>query len=78
MMEHPIHLHGMWMVLENGAGTHLPRKHTLNVKPGERLSCLVSVDAPGRWAFHCHLLFHMDTGMFRVVSVTEAGAGATS
>jgi CopA family copper-resistance protein len=70
MMEHPIHLHGMWMVLENGAGDYLPRKHTLNVKPAERLTCLVSVDAPGRWAFHCHLLFHMDMGMFRVVSVT--------
>ena len=78
MMEHPIHLHGMWMVLENGAGEYLPRKHTLNVKPGERLSCLVSVDAPGRWAFHCHLLFHMDMGMFRVVSVTDGGIGATS
>lgn len=74
MMEHPIHLHGMWMVLENGAGKHLPRKHTLNVKPGERLSCLVAVDAPGKWAFHCHLLFHMDMGMFRVVSVTDGGA----
>ena len=70
MMEPPIHLHGMWMVLENGAGDYLPRKHTLNVKPAERLTCLVSVDAPGRWAFHCHLLFHMDMGMFRVVSVT--------
>ncbi len=70
MMEHPIHLHGMWMVLENGAGEYLPRKHTLNIKPAERLSCLVAVDAPGKWAFHCHLLLHMDMGMFRVVSVT--------
>jgi len=78
MMEHPIHLHGMWMMLENGAGEHLPRKHTVNVKPAERLTCLVSVDAPGRWAFHCHLLFHMDLGMFRVVSVSESGEGATS
>ncbi len=78
MMEHPIHLHGMWMVLENGAGAYLPRKHTLNVKPAERLSCLVSVDAPGNWAFHCHLLFHMDMGMFRVVSVTGSSAGETS
>ncbi len=78
MMEHPIHLHGMWMVLENGAEEYLPRKHTLNVKPAERLSCLVSVDAPGNWAFHCHLLFHMDMGMFRVVSVTGSSAGETS
>ncbi|SHF40333.1 copper-resistance protein, CopA family [Modicisalibacter ilicicola DSM 19980] len=69
MMEHPIHLHGMWMELENGAGELIPRKHTLNVKPGERVSALVSADAPGSWAFHCHLLYHMDAGMFRVVRV---------
>ena len=71
MMEHPIHLHGMWMELENGAGEFKPRKHTLNVKPGERLSALISADARGNWAFHCHLLFHMDMGMFRVVSVVD-------
>ncbi|GHB13629.1 copper resistance system multicopper oxidase [Modicisalibacter luteus] len=69
MMEHPIHLHGMWMELENGAGELIPRKHTLNAKPGERVSALVSADAPGSWAFHCHLLYHMDAGMFRVVKV---------
>lgn len=71
MMEHPIHLHGMWMELENGAGNYRPRKHTLNVKPGERLTALVNADAKGDWAFHCHLLYHMDMGMFRVVSVTD-------
>ena len=71
MMEHPIHLHGMWMELENGADDYRPRKHTLNVKPGERLTALISADAPGNWAFHCHLLYHMDMGMFRVVSVTN-------
>lgn len=71
MMEHPIHLHGMWMELENGAGEFKPRKHTLNVKPGERLSALISADARGDWAFHCHLLLHMDMGMFRVVSVVD-------
>lgn len=70
MMEHPIHLHGMWMELENGHGAHIPRKHTISVKPGERLSALVTADAVGRWAFHCHLLYHMDAGMFRVVEVT--------
>jgi CopA family copper-resistance protein len=70
MMEHPIHLHGMWMELENGHGERIPRKHTVSVKPGERLSVLVDADAPGRWAFHCHLLFHMDMGMFRVVEVS--------
>lgn len=69
MMEHPIHLHGMWMRLENGSGDYLPRKHTVNIKPAERLSVLIEVDAPGLWAFHCHLLYHMHVGMFRVVSV---------
>jgi FtsP/CotA-like multicopper oxidase with cupredoxin domain len=71
MMEHPIHLHGMWMQLENGAGIYLPRKHTVIVKPAERLSVAVTADAPGPWAFHCHLLLHMEAGMFRVVEVSE-------
>ncbi|NIC07492.1 copper resistance system multicopper oxidase [Billgrantia bachuensis] len=70
MMEHPIHLHGMWMELENGAGELIPRKHTINVKPGERVSALITADAEGSWAFHCHLLYHMDAGMFRVVKVS--------
>jgi CopA family copper-resistance protein len=70
MMEHPIHLHGMWMQLENGAGSLTPRKHTVSVKPAERLSVLITADAPGRWAFHCHLLYHMEMGMFRVVEVS--------
>jgi CopA family copper-resistance protein len=70
MMEHPLHLHGMWMHLENGAGAFLPRKHTVIVKPAERISVAVTADAPGRWAFHCHLLFHMEAGMFRVIEVT--------
>ena len=71
MMEHPLHLHGMWMHLENGAGAYLPRKHTVIVKPAERVSVAISADAPGRWAFHCHLLFHMEAGMFRVVEVSN-------
>jgi CopA family copper-resistance protein len=70
MMEHPLHLHGMWMHLENGAGQYLPRKHTVIVKPAERLSVAISADAPGRWAFHCHLQLHMEAGMFRVVEVS--------
>lgn len=69
MMEHPLHLHGMWMYLENGSGAYLPRKHTVVVKPAERLSVVVSADAPGPWAFHCHLLLHMESGMFRIVQV---------
>jgi CopA family copper-resistance protein len=70
MMDHPIHLHGMWMELETGAGRHRPRKHTISLKPGEMVSALITVDAPGDWAFHCHLMYHMKAGMFRVVSVT--------
>jgi len=71
MMEHPIHLHGMWQSLENGHGAHIPRKHTILVKPAERVSSLVTADAPGHWAFHCHLLYHMLMGMMRVVDVTD-------
>lgn len=70
MMEHPLHLHGMWMYLENGAGAYLPRKHTVVVKPAERLSVAVTAEAQGRWAFHCHLLLHMEAGMFRVIEVS--------
>ena len=73
MMNHPMHLHGMWMELENGHGEFIPRLHTVNVKPAERLSMLIEVDAPGRWAFHCHILYHMEVGMFRVVEVSEPG-----
>jgi FtsP/CotA-like multicopper oxidase with cupredoxin domain len=69
MMEHPIHLHGLWSELENGHGEYRPYKHTINVKPGEKLSYLVSADTPGRWAYHCHLLYHMEMGMFREVHV---------
>ena len=70
MMEHPIHLHGLWSELENGNGELRPYKHTINVKPGERLSYLVSADTPGRWAYHCHLAYHMEAGMFREVMVS--------
>lgn len=69
MMEHPIHLHGMWSELENGHGRFNPYKHTISVKPAERVSYLVSADTPGQWAFHCHLLYHMEAGMFRTVVV---------
>ena len=70
MMEHPIHLHGMWMVLENGQGANQPMLHTVTVKPAERLSVAITADAPGQWAMHCHLLLHMEMGMFRVVEVS--------
>jgi CopA family copper-resistance protein len=70
MMEHPIHLHGLWSELENGNGPFNPYKDTIVVKPSERVSYLVSADTPGRWAYHCHLLYHMEAGMFRTVMVT--------
>lgn len=69
MMDHPIHLHGMWMELENGQYPR-PRKHTISIKPSEVVSLQISADAPGSWAFHCHLLYHMKAGMFRVVRVS--------
>jgi len=70
MMAHPIHLHGLWSELENGQGEFRPYKHTISVMPGERLSYLISADTPGRWAYHCHLLYHMEAGMFRTVIVS--------
>ena len=70
MMEHPIHLHGVWSELENGHGEFNPYKHTITVKPAERVSYLVSADTPGRWAYHCHLLYHMEAGMFRTVVIS--------
>ena len=69
MMNHPMHLHGMWQDLDVGRGPLNPRKHTINVKPGETTSVDVTVDASGEWAFHCHLVYHMATGMFRKVIV---------
>jgi CopA family copper-resistance protein len=71
MMDHPLHLHGMWMELDNGHGEHNPRKFTINVKPGERLSFLMSADALGAWPFHCHLGYHMAAGMMAHVVVAE-------
>ena len=72
MMTHPIHLHGMWSELEAPDGTFQLRKHTVMVQPAQRLSYRVSADALGRWAFHCHLTYHMAAGMFREVRVERA------
>ena len=69
MMSHPIHLHGMWSDLEDEAGAYLVRKHTISMPPGTQRSYRVTADALGRWAYHCHLLFHMEAGMFREVRV---------
>ncbi len=70
MMTHPVHLHGMWSELETGDPDYIPRKHTIIVQPASKVSFLVTADAIGRWAFHCHLLYHMP-GMFREVRVVK-------
>jgi CopA family copper-resistance protein len=71
MMTHPIHLHGMWSDLEDENGNFMVRKHTIDMPPGSRRSYRVTADALGRWAYHCHLLYHMEMGMFREVRVEE-------
>jgi CopA family copper-resistance protein len=73
MMTHPIHLHGMWSELLTPAGEFQVRKHTVVVQPAQRIRLAVTAGAPGSWAFHCHLMFHMEAGMFRIVRV-EPGA----
>jgi len=70
MMNHPIHLHGMWSELENPHGQFQVRKHTINVQPAQRITYAVSADNPGQWAYHCHMLYHMEAGMFREVVVS--------
>jgi CopA family copper-resistance protein len=71
MMTHPIHLHGMWSDIEDDHGNFHVRKHTVDMPPGTKRSYRVTADALGRWAYHCHLLFHMEAGMFREVRVEE-------
>ncbi|MBD3611704.1 MAG: copper resistance system multicopper oxidase [Hydrogenovibrio crunogenus] len=68
MMNHPMHLHGVWSDLETGDENHIPRKHTVIVQPGSKISYRVTMDAKGDWAYHCHLLYHM-MGMFRKVQI---------
>ena len=68
MMTHPMHLHGLWSELETGDPHFIPRKHTVIVQPGSKISYLVTADAKGQWAYHCHLLYHM-LGMFITVIV---------
>ncbi len=76
MMSHPIHLHGHFFELVTGHGDHAPRKHTVIVQPGGKVSFDVTADAVGDWAFHCHLLYHMAAGMMRIVSVRPRGEAA--
>ena len=67
MMNHPIHLHGIFGDLENPHEKVIARKHTINVQPAQRVTYALTADNPGRWAYHCHLLYHMEAGMFREV-----------
>ncbi len=69
MMTHPMHMHGMWSEQEDPDGNFIARRHTISVQPAQRVSFLVSADALGSWAWHCHLLYHMDAGMFRQIVV---------
>jgi len=69
MMTHPMHLHGMWSDVETADGDFQVRRHTVPIQPAQRVSFRVTADAPGRWAWHCHLMLHMDAGMFREVVV---------
>jgi FtsP/CotA-like multicopper oxidase with cupredoxin domain len=72
MMNHPIHLHGHFFELVTGHGDHAPRKHTVNVAPGGKVTFDLTADAEGDWAFHCHMLYHMHAGMFEIVTVRAA------
>lgn len=74
MMNHPLHVHGLWMDLDNGAGADRPRKHTVIVPPGRTVSVDITMSEVGRWPFHCHLLYHMMAGMFREFTVHPRGA----
>jgi len=76
MMGHPIHIHGHFFELVTGHGDHAPRKHTVIVQPGGKVTWDFTADAVGDWAFHCHLLYHMEAGMMRVVSVRPKGEAA--
>ncbi len=69
MMPHPIHIHGHFFELVNGQDGHQPRKHTVNVLPGGQITIDMTADALGDWAMHCHMMFHMETGMFRIIKV---------
>ncbi len=71
MMTHPVHLHGMWSDLEDENGNFMVRKHTIDMPPGSKRSYRVTADNLGRWAYHCHLLLHMEMGMMREVRVDE-------
>ena len=77
MMTHPMHLHGMWSILDNGSGKWNPVKHVISVNPGTTVHMETEVDAPGEWAFHCHLAYHAMSGMFRKI-IVEGGPKSTA
>jgi hypothetical protein len=79
MMAHPMHLHGMFMQLENGqAPADMPNKHTLVVPPGKTVTALLTADELGEWAIHCHLLYHMSAGMMNKLIVANVADGKAS
>ena len=78
MMNHPMHMHGMWMVPDLGHGAFNPRKHVVNIKPATVQEVDIIVDAEGDWAFHCHLLYHMESGMMRLFRVEGGPATAAT
>jgi FtsP/CotA-like multicopper oxidase with cupredoxin domain len=77
MMSHPIHLHGMFVEIVNGNGAYNPLKHTVVVKPAERIAVDLTPDPPGAWAFHCHMLYHMNAGMMQSVIVKKSVGAVT-
>ena len=76
MMNHPMHIHGTWLLPDAGNGARNPKKHTVNIKPGATMDVDVPADAEGPWAFHCHQLYHMETGMMRKIEVVRQTASA--
>ena len=78
MMTHPMHLHGMWMILNNGQGQHRPAKHVIQIAPAMTVTADVDIDTPGHWPFHCHLVYHMHAGMMRRIIVDPVDAVANN
>jgi L-ascorbate oxidase len=78
MMTHPMHVHGLWMLLDNGSGDFMPAKHVVAVAPGATASVEIEADEPGLWLVHCHLAYHMKAGMMRQIVVEEADAPLTA
>jgi FtsP/CotA-like multicopper oxidase with cupredoxin domain len=78
MMTHPMHIHGHFFEVVNGHGGYHAVKHTVMVMPGGKVSFDMTADAPGDWAFHCHMLYHMHAGMMRIVKVRPMKDGGAA